>query len=136
VATLVLTIERPGRPAETATFDAEELFVGRRDGVDIPIPDTNVSRRHARIFRRGDAWFVEDLASRNGTKLNGVPVSGPAPFAAGDTVRIGDATLRMPAPEGSAPRPGPFASASDEHLTTFSVIKPAASLIEASGDAC
>jgi sigma-B regulation protein RsbU (phosphoserine phosphatase) len=135
VATLVLTIERPGRPAETATFDAEELFVGRRDGVDIPIPDTNVSRRHARIFRRGDAWFVEDLASRNGTKLNGVPVSGPAPFAAGDTVRIGDVTLRMPAPEGSAPRPGPVASASDEHLTTFSVIKPAASLIEASGDA-
>ncbi len=49
-------------------------------------------------------------------------------------MRIGDATLCMPAPGGSAPRPGPFASASDDHLTTFSVIKPAASLLDATGD--
>jgi phosphoserine phosphatase RsbU/P len=134
VATLVLTIQRPGRPAETATFDAEELVVGRREGVDIPIPDTSVSRRHARIFRRGDAWYIEDLGSRNGTKLNGLPVSRPSPLGAGDTVRIGDATLRMPGAEGSQPRPSAFPSASDDHLTTFSVIKPAASLLEATKD--
>jgi serine phosphatase RsbU (regulator of sigma subunit) len=130
VATLALTIQRPGRPAETTTFDADELVIGRREGVGLAIPDTSVSRRHARIFRRGTSWFVEDLGSRNGTKLNGTVVSGPMPITAGDSIRIGDAVLQLPQPDASSSRPGSLSGSSADHLTTFSVIKPAASLLD------
>jgi phosphoserine phosphatase RsbU/P len=130
VATLVLTIQRTGQPAETTTFESDELVIGRREGVGLAIQDTAVSRRHARIFRRETSWFVEDLGSRNGTKLNGIAVSGPMPIAPGDTIRIGDAVLRMPQPEDAPSRPGSLPASSPDYLTTFSVIKPAAALLD------
>jgi len=131
VATLVLTIQRPGAPAETAAFESAELVVGRREGVDIVLPDAAVSRRHARFFQREANWFVEDLGSRNGTKLNGAPVSGVAMLAAGDSIRIGDTVLLMPPRQGTAPATRTGSAAPVGDLTMFSVVKPAASLLEA-----
>ena len=46
-------------------------FVGRTPDNDIQIEDTSVSRKHMKILRKGDKFFIEDLKSQNGTLLNG-----------------------------------------------------------------
>lgn len=59
----------------------------------ITIFDTLISRRHARIHCDGEAATVEDLGSRNGTRLNGVPISGPHGVRDGDRIGIGSYEL-------------------------------------------
>jgi GAF domain-containing protein len=46
-------------------------FVGRAPDNDIQIEDNSVSRRHMKISRNGDKFFIEDLKSHNGTSVNG-----------------------------------------------------------------
>jgi pSer/pThr/pTyr-binding forkhead associated (FHA) protein len=50
------------------------LLVGRDEDADIRVDEPLVSRAHARIERRGGAFFVLDLGSTNLTKVNGQPV--------------------------------------------------------------
>ena len=70
--------------------------MGRDIGVDIVLADPRISRRHARIHRSGDAYFLEDLQSRNGTKLNGQTLQGRIPLRHGDQIRLGGAvTLQV-----------------------------------------
>ncbi|MFZ1756464.1 MAG: FHA domain-containing protein [Caldilineaceae bacterium] len=66
----------------------EELLIGRQDDCDIPLPDRQVSRNHARIFWENDAYYIEDLKSKNGTHLNGEEVTGSAPLEDGDEIQI------------------------------------------------
>lgn len=47
------------------------LIGKRRSEVDICLEKPTVSRLHARIYRREETYFIEDLNSRNGTLLEG-----------------------------------------------------------------
>lgn len=61
--------------------------------------DPELSRRHARISRARDGQLlVEDLGSTNGTFVNGERIRGPTAVNTGDTVALGDTTLRVLAP--------------------------------------
>lgn len=53
-----------------------ETILGRDDGCGICIPDGSLSKRHARLTRRGRRVSVQDLGSRNGTVVDGVPLTG------------------------------------------------------------
>ncbi len=78
-----------------------EVLIGRADPVSRVFPDVDltphggyeagVSRRHCRIFRQGDQFFVEDLQSTNGTKVNGqfIPPNRPHPLKDGDVLELG-----------------------------------------------
>jgi 3',5'-cyclic-nucleotide phosphodiesterase len=64
--------------AKPTVFPLHDEAVIGREGQDalssdhfVCIPEHTISRRHARIRRRGDAWFIEDLHSRNGTFVRG-----------------------------------------------------------------
>jgi hypothetical protein len=57
------------------TLQKDDVTIGRGEESDIVIPDRNVSRQHIRIFRKGDAFYVEDLQSRNGTWVNDEPLT-------------------------------------------------------------
>ncbi|MCU1488715.1 MAG: hypothetical protein JWM85_120 [Acidimicrobiaceae bacterium] len=72
----------------------EALTVGRLPDCAIQLNDPNVSRRHAQFRRQGDAVFVVDLGSTNGTKVNGVPVRQHR-LAVGDVITIGMTALRF-----------------------------------------
>ncbi|HXT22406.1 MAG TPA: SpoIIE family protein phosphatase [Thermoanaerobaculia bacterium] len=76
-------------------FDGDTLVVGRSSSSDLPLADRFLSRHHARIFRDGEHYLVEDLGSRNGTLLNGQPVLQPTLVAAGDVIRISGSTLSV-----------------------------------------
>lgn len=71
----------------------DELTIGRNEGNTIRLTERNVSRHHARLFRRNGAYVVEDLASYNGITLNGERVDGKAELSAGDQLGIGDYAL-------------------------------------------
>lgn len=66
-----------------------------REGCDVNIEDTEVSRRHAAIRREGDAVVVEDLGSTNGTFVNGERISGAHSLGEGDEVRFGATIWRL-----------------------------------------
>jgi len=61
----------------------------------ITIFDTLISRRHARVQCDGEQATVEDLGSRNGTRLNGVLISGPHALRDGDRIGIGSYELSV-----------------------------------------
>jgi len=52
----------------------EEVIIGRTPECGICISIENVSRRHARVIFRNEEYFVEDLASTNGTYVNGIKI--------------------------------------------------------------
>jgi diguanylate cyclase (GGDEF)-like protein len=63
--------------------------IGRNKDANVPIQDTGVSRRHARVIIDGDGnYVVEDLGSKNGTQLNDVSVRR-AVLRSGDLLQLG-----------------------------------------------
>lgn len=72
----------------------DPLLIGRAPECDLELADSTVSRRHAEIVRDGDAWFVRDLGSSNGTKVNGQGVTDQM-LRDGDEIRLGAATFRF-----------------------------------------
>ncbi|MEK6335803.1 MAG: protein kinase [Acidobacteriota bacterium] len=61
-------------------------------------PQTKVSRRHARIWREGDAFLVEDLGSVNGTVINDIirlEPRQPRALDSGDRIKMGETTLHF-----------------------------------------
>ena len=63
--------------------------MGRATDAGLVLADRGVSRRHARIFRQGGQWWVEDLGSSNGTHVNGLKLVQPVPLRPGDQVQVG-----------------------------------------------
>jgi transcriptional regulator with GAF, ATPase, and Fis domain len=70
------------------------IVLGRGEGADVPIPDDSISRRHVAIHA-GTPPLVEDLGSRNGTRILGrrLTAGERAPLRPGSVVKIGKVTL-------------------------------------------
>jgi hypothetical protein len=71
------------------------VVVGRAPGADIVIAASYVSGRHARFSRLAEGLIVEDLGSTNHTKVNDQEITSAFSLQEGDTVSIGDVTLRV-----------------------------------------
>ena len=89
-------------------LDRPLTVIGRRQGSDVVIHDTNVSRMHAQIKRDGSRLVIEDTNSSNGTIVNDERIERPCELRPGDVIRIGDAVFvlelddaSLDAPEGS-----------------------------------
>ena len=77
-------------------LDKDEFILGREAPADLVVPTPRVSRQHARITRTL-GYQLADLESRNGTFVNGQPVTGEAwPLRDGDEIVLGGVvTLRF-----------------------------------------
>ncbi|MFQ3590862.1 MAG: FHA domain-containing protein, partial [Chloracidobacterium sp.] len=74
------------------TLSAEATLIGRDEGSHILLDARQfptVSRRHAVIERKGDAYFVRDLGSFNGTLVDGYRIAAPAQLRPGALIEIG-----------------------------------------------
>ncbi|MBX5484411.1 MAG: FHA domain-containing protein [Myxococcaceae bacterium] len=82
------------------TYDLPEgiTHLGRADENDIVLSGDLVSRRHARFKVTGDVLVIEDLGSRNGSRLNGEPLRGTAPLKHGDVIQVGENALAVRQP--------------------------------------
>jgi DNA-binding NtrC family response regulator len=76
-------------PARTASRTVEngvrKLFLG--------VPDGRISKLHARVRRVGDGFVIEDLGSKNGSRVQGSPLSGPMTLHDGDVIEVGHTFL-------------------------------------------
>src|SRR5271163_4568171 len=87
----------------------EQYTIGRKDGNTIRLTERNVSREHARIYKKngaggaakkdagdgashagGSVFVLEDLTSYNGVFVNGLRVTHAQSLSHGDLVQIGD----------------------------------------------
>jgi pSer/pThr/pTyr-binding forkhead associated (FHA) protein len=77
------------------------LTVGRRESCDICLRFPNISGQHCELELHEGVWFIRDLNSTNGTKVNGQPVTKRM-LQPGDEVGIGPRrfTIRYQLPEG------------------------------------
>lgn len=81
-------------------------LVGRASDNTIAIDDATVSAHHARLSYQAGQWILEDLGSRNGTRVNGVGVEGMLVVTYGDDLQFGEVLLGL--------RAGPAAAAMEE----------------------
>lgn len=79
--------------ATVISLTTDEAIIGRDDTADIVLPETTVSRRHARITASAGQRMIEDLGSQNGTWVNERRVTAPTPLADGDRIRLGRALV-------------------------------------------
>jgi predicted component of type VI protein secretion system len=52
----------------------KQLLIGRRESCDIVLRFANVSAHHCQMYINGGYWFIRDMKSRNGVKVNGIAV--------------------------------------------------------------
>jgi predicted component of type VI protein secretion system len=88
-----------GSPIE---ITRDEVVVGRDPACDVVLPDGSVSRRHARILRRGPGWAVVDQGSANGTFLDSKRVAEEV-LRQGQEVRFGALSFRVEVEGGEDP---------------------------------
>jgi pSer/pThr/pTyr-binding forkhead associated (FHA) protein len=71
------------------------IILGREPDCDFPLDDQTVSSQHARLSYHQQQWWLEDLASTNGTFLNGEAVTTPVVITHGDEVRLGHLEVKI-----------------------------------------
>jgi pSer/pThr/pTyr-binding forkhead associated (FHA) protein len=77
--------------------DRDWVVIGRGRGADVVIAEPTMSRAHAAIGYDGERFFVQDLGSTNGTKVNGAREEKAA-LKSGDGIQLGKLLLRVDLP--------------------------------------
>jgi DNA-binding winged helix-turn-helix (wHTH) protein len=80
--------------ARVLPLEEGENLIGREPGCGVWLDESGVSRRHARLVLEGDRARIEDLGSKNGTWVNGRPITRED-LSGGDRVQIGPLTLEF-----------------------------------------
>lgn len=82
---------------DQVAYPLEDInLIGRAADNTIVFSDELVSAHHARVsYVSGQQWWLEDLASRNGTQVNGMPVEQPLVVTDGDEIIFGAVTCEL-----------------------------------------
>jgi serine phosphatase RsbU (regulator of sigma subunit) len=80
-------------PGSVLPLQTGRSVIGRHPTCHIVLDNAAVSRHHAQILESHGLYFLEDLRSRNGTFLNGEPLSSRAELRDGDQIRICDVIM-------------------------------------------
>ncbi|MDW8223003.1 MAG: FHA domain-containing protein [Gemmatales bacterium] len=73
----------------------DRLVIGRRDSCDICLKYPNVSAMHAELTYKDGYWYIKDLNSTNGTKVNGHRIVGQKLLRPGDELEIAKRKFRV-----------------------------------------
>ena len=84
----VLIVKRGPNAGSKFFIDSDATSIGRHPDSEIFLDDITVSRRHAEIRRRGEAFSLHDVGSLNGTYVNRERVE-EASLRSGDEIQIG-----------------------------------------------
>ena len=91
-----VTIREKSGQVYTFHFDKPEVMIGRVKGNDVILPKQNISKRHSLVRVHSAGRFViEDLASTNGTYVNGHRIASPVEISSDDKVYLGDFVMQF-----------------------------------------
>jgi len=99
-----LVIAAHGKEPCRQKIPRADVTLGRAIGCELWVDDPKLSRRHCRLERVGDQWFIEDLASTNGTWVHGARVARQA-LSDGECFEAGDCRFIFHAAEFMQNRP-------------------------------
>lgn len=115
---VLLQIASGSNAGQTIRVDGPAFAIGRDPECQLRPRSPEVSRRHAEIDIEGDRVILRDLGSRNGTLVNGEPISGPKPLEDGDRIMVGPlqfvATIKPPIAVGDGEADDAFGMTDDE----------------------
>jgi hypothetical protein len=98
-----LTVRVKGAEGYTRfALGKERTVIGRASACDLPVQAQNISREHCVVVRRGEDWWLEDLGSANGTRINADKVTVPRKLAEKDIIKAGAVRLTFHAGEMAA----------------------------------
>jgi hypothetical protein len=93
---LYLKVVQPPEQAGRAYDLDDELTIGRSPGCGVAMPeDIYTSTLHARLFRRNDQLWVEDLGSTNGTFVNSEQIAQAVRLGKGDLLQVGSTVFEV-----------------------------------------
>ena len=95
-----LYVSFDGETLHELAFENPRLLVGRSEHNDVPIASKFVSRHHAMLVRHGNATFLMDLNSTNGTFVNSKRVSNHV-LVHNDVVTIGNHRIKFNDPHAT-----------------------------------
>ena len=85
-----LQILSPDGKSQLVPLAGDRLCLGRSPAADLSYPnDSGLSRQHTLFERDGDGWTIVDLGSKNGTTLNGEPLTARTALKSGDRIMAG-----------------------------------------------
>ena len=88
-------VQPPEHAGRTYDLD-DELTIGRSPGCGVAMPqDIYTSTLHARLFRRNDQLWIEDLGSTNGTFVNSEQITQAVRLGKGDLLQIGSTVFEV-----------------------------------------
>lgn len=102
LAPAFLYVERGPGVGQLVPLHQGSITLGRSSTSDLRLQHASISRRHAQLTRRGNAFTVRDLSSQNGTFVNRSRIKGEVEVRPGDELSLGNASLRLRGP-GAAP---------------------------------
>ena len=81
----------------TSRYDisAHDAIIGRDPTCSLCLDDITISGQHARVYFEMKQWWLQDLASTNGTYLNDELVTDPVVLAEGDRLRFGKVDFQV-----------------------------------------
>src|SRR5947208_9998754 len=88
-----LIISRPGEAEQELELSSCGVSIGRCSDNSISIENKYISRYHAVIEKRADGFWLSDLSSSWGTKVNGNPIISERKLQDGDLISIGMSTM-------------------------------------------
>jgi pSer/pThr/pTyr-binding forkhead associated (FHA) protein len=90
-----LVIEQGPMAGQSVPLEQRAIVVGRGEASELRLPETGISRQHARFQPSPQGWMVIDLGSTNGTFVNGqrLPANQPYLLEPGDRIAIGSSVF-------------------------------------------
>jgi len=116
---VVLVMFRPDGQRRSFSVTREVTVIGRREDCDLRIPLGEVSRKHCRLVKDGDALRMEDLGSSNGSFHNGTRVR-ESELQPGDVLTVGPVSFTVQI--NGVPADDQLQPASSDAAATFSAV--------------
>lgn len=95
ITPLALLINSPDQEERLFQVTRSDVAIGRDPDCECVLAHGTVSARHARLVYHHNQWWVDDLLSTNGTKLNDEPLQMPTVVVNGDTIKCGQISLTI-----------------------------------------
>lgn len=96
----------PAHGDSVVDLNRPRITIGRSARNDLCVEDPFASRLHAEVRKRGDAFWVTDLGSANGTLINSARLTAPVQLRDRDIIRIGETEIEYSERADTAPARG------------------------------